>query len=130
MRDSRCGRRETRRDRVQLDLLPELHHGEPQQRWIGDDGVIRLETSRPKRVFDELRMKISLAPGQMLVVAAAPAGPAAWATTSSARPRPTANPKNAGAPAGRRPVPTTLRRTGSHQTIRSWRPIGAITRPK
>jgi len=54
--------------RVRLELTPELHHGEAQQRWIGSDGIIRLDTSRPKQVFDELKLTAALSPGQMLVM--------------------------------------------------------------
>jgi hypothetical protein len=61
--------------RVQIELLPELHYGEQQQRWNAVDGVIRLEASRPKRVFDQLKLKAPIAPGQMLVVTCQPDRP-------------------------------------------------------
>ena len=40
--------------RVRLQLVPELQHGQPLQRWIGEQGMMRLEASRPKRTFDDL----------------------------------------------------------------------------
>ncbi len=61
--------------RVQVELLPELHYGEQQQRWNAADGVIRLEAARPKRVFEELKVKAQLAPGQMLVLTCQPDRP-------------------------------------------------------
>ena len=61
--------------RVQIELLPELQYGEQQQRWNAADGVIRLEAARPKRVFEELRLKAQIAPGQMLVVTCQPERP-------------------------------------------------------
>lgn len=54
--------------RVQLELTPELHHGEQQPRWVGSDGILRLEAGRPREVFEELRMRLALAPGEMLVM--------------------------------------------------------------
>jgi hypothetical protein len=58
--------------RVRLELAPQLEHDQPQQRWIGDQGVLRLEASRPKRTFDDLAMSIDLAPGAMLVLSSLP----------------------------------------------------------
>jgi len=54
--------------RVRLELVPELHHDQPRQRWVGGQGVLRLETGRPKRVFDDLKLSPELAPGAMLVL--------------------------------------------------------------
>ena len=54
--------------RIRLELVPELHHDQPRQRWVGSQGVLRLETSRPKRVFDDLELSPELAPGAMLVL--------------------------------------------------------------
>lgn len=54
--------------RVRLELAPELHHDQPRQRWVGGQGMLRLETSRPKRTFDDLALSADLAPGAMLVL--------------------------------------------------------------
>ncbi|MBX7165255.1 MAG: hypothetical protein K1X74_02785 [Pirellulales bacterium] len=54
---------------VEVDLLPQLQHGEPQQRWRGSDGVLRLDPGRPTLDFDDLRLKVDLVAGQMLLVA-------------------------------------------------------------
>jgi hypothetical protein len=61
--------------RVRVELLPELHYGDQQQRWNAADGVIRLEAARPKRVFEELKIKAPIAPGQMLVLTCQPDRP-------------------------------------------------------
>jgi len=53
---------------IRLELLPELHHGEQQTRWVGSDGVMRLEAGRPRVSFDEMKISTPLAPGQMLVI--------------------------------------------------------------
>jgi hypothetical protein len=55
-------------NRVRLELVPELHHGEQQPRWVGTDGVLRLEAGKPREVFDDLSLRVSLAPGEMLVI--------------------------------------------------------------
>ena len=54
--------------RVRLELVPELHHDQPRQRWVGSQGVLRLETSRPRKVFDDMTMTADLAPGAMLIL--------------------------------------------------------------
>ena len=61
--------------RVRLELVPELHHGQPRQRWIGEQGVLRLDASRPKRTFDDLALSAELAPGAMLVLSSLPNRP-------------------------------------------------------
>ena len=58
--------------RVRLSLVPELHHGETQQHWTGQEGIFRLEMMRPRKVFDKLRLEAALSPGQMLVVSCLP----------------------------------------------------------
>lgn len=58
--------------KVRLELTPELHHGEFQNRRRGNDGAWMLTQERPKRVFHELQMEPKLAPGQMLLVASLP----------------------------------------------------------
>jgi hypothetical protein len=54
--------------RVRLELVPELHHDQPRQHWEANQGVLRLETSRPKKAYDAMTMTASLAPGEMLVL--------------------------------------------------------------
>lgn len=56
--------------RAQLELLPEIHYGEQQPHWVGDEGMLRFEPGRPRRVFADLRLRVALAPGQLLVLAA------------------------------------------------------------
>ena len=54
--------------RVRVNMSPEVHHNQPRQRWIADQGMMRLDSSRPKRVFDDLALSATLSPGGMLVV--------------------------------------------------------------
>jgi hypothetical protein len=61
--------------RVRLELLPELQYGQQRQRWVGNQGVLRLDTSRPKRTFDDMAITADLAPGAMLVLSSLPSRP-------------------------------------------------------
>jgi hypothetical protein len=58
---------------VELRLVPELHHGPQKLRYMGgEDGVLRQEAKRDRKVFKELEMTISLSPGEMLVMMGRP----------------------------------------------------------
>ena len=61
--------------RVALELIPEVHHGQTRQHWVGDQSIFRLETGRPKRAFDELKLTSTLGPGAMLVLSSLPNRP-------------------------------------------------------
>lgn len=67
--------------KARLELSPELHHGEPRQQWVaGDewvagDAVWQLDTGRPREVLEALRLNVTLAPGQMLIVTSRPDRP-------------------------------------------------------
>jgi len=54
--------------RVRLTVVPELEHGEVKRQWDASDGIMFLNTGRPKRTFDELQVNVDLMPGQMLVL--------------------------------------------------------------
>ncbi|MBN1394817.1 MAG: hypothetical protein JW959_07325 [Pirellulales bacterium] len=53
---------------ARLELVPELHYGQARQRWIGKQGMIRLDAGRPKEVYEEMTLSARLAPGGMLVL--------------------------------------------------------------
>ena len=42
-----------------------INHG---RRWVGNQGMLRLEASRPKRVYDDMTITADLSPGAMLVL--------------------------------------------------------------
>jgi hypothetical protein len=56
--------------RVRLSLVPEVQHGEARQQYRGDDGMWRVDSSRPKVALDKMAFDVVLAPGQALVVGA------------------------------------------------------------
>jgi hypothetical protein len=60
---------------VTLSLLPELQYGEARQKYVADDGIIRMESAKPKRTFDKLKLTATLAPDQMLLVTSLPERP-------------------------------------------------------
>ncbi len=58
---------------VQVELVPEIHHGSARIRWTGgDDGILRQAPLRDREVFHDLRMCVSLSPGEMLVLMSLP----------------------------------------------------------
>lgn len=60
---------------VRLELTPELQHDQPRQRWVGNQGMLRLESSRPRREFDDMTIAADLTPGAMLVLTSLPNRP-------------------------------------------------------
>jgi hypothetical protein len=58
--------------RVRLDMAPEIHHDQPRQRRVEDQGLMRLDYSRPKRVFEDMTLSATLSPGGMLVMTCLP----------------------------------------------------------
>lgn len=61
--------------RVRVELVPELHHGQPRQHFVGRQGMWRLEVGRPRRAFDQMAFSATLAPGHMLLVTSLPDRP-------------------------------------------------------
>ena len=57
---------------VQLELVPEIHHGQNRQHWVGDQSIFRLETGRSKRAFEELKLTAVMGPGAMLLLGSQP----------------------------------------------------------
>jgi hypothetical protein len=53
--------------RVQIDLLPEVEHGDLKQQWVGGEGTLMQRIGRDRVTFESLRISLSLAPGQMIV---------------------------------------------------------------
>lgn len=58
--------------RVELELVPEVHHGQPKQHWVLDQTFSRMETARARRAFDELKLTADLGPGGMLLLGSQP----------------------------------------------------------
>lgn len=60
-------------DRVSLELSPELHFGQPRMKYIpSGPGMVVQQLARDTKVFDELRTRVELAPGEMLVLTSLP----------------------------------------------------------
>ena len=59
--------------RVEIELVPEIQHGPPRLHWVGGDGLFRLDESRNSMRFDDLRVTVTLVPGQTLVLETLPA---------------------------------------------------------
>ncbi len=54
--------------RVRLELTPEVQHDQTRQHIVGDAGMFRMETGRPKRSFDDLRIAPVLGVGAMVIL--------------------------------------------------------------
>jgi len=52
-----------------------LQHDQPAQRWITEQGMMRLDVRRPTRTFDDLALTAELTPGAMLVLSSLPNRP-------------------------------------------------------
>jgi hypothetical protein len=61
--------------RLRLRLVPELHHGQPRQKWSGEEEMFVLETARSREVLEMLALQATLSPGQMLLVTTQPGKP-------------------------------------------------------
>lgn len=59
--------------KVKLQLTPELQFGELKNRYTGSDqGIFVVTPSRERKVFDEMKMSLDLAPGEMFLVTGVP----------------------------------------------------------
>lgn len=54
--------------RVRLRFVPEIQHGERKLRFVGKQGIARLEPTRAKRSFNDMAVEATLGLGQMLVL--------------------------------------------------------------
>lgn len=63
-----------RADRTALvELTPELQFGEPRLRFTtGDDGILKQASLCERKIFDQLKLSVTLAPGEMLILMSLP----------------------------------------------------------
>jgi hypothetical protein len=62
--------------RTRLQLVPELQHGQPKQRWdVGNQGVLQLVSDKPKEVYDDMTIAADLPRGAMLILSSLPNRP-------------------------------------------------------
>ncbi len=61
--------------RVRLSLVPELHYEQARQRWVGRQGMLQMETSRPRHTFDDMGFSADFMPGDLLVLTCLPNRP-------------------------------------------------------
>lgn len=57
---------------VRLELIPEVHHGEPRKQWVAGEGTFHLLSGREREEFAELKMQLLLQRGQTLVLSSTP----------------------------------------------------------
>jgi hypothetical protein len=54
--------------RVRLELMPELHHGEFTNHVSGGNGVLMWKQDRQREIFSDLKLTVTLSPGQMFLI--------------------------------------------------------------
>ena len=57
--------------RVRVELVPEVQHGEFKNHFTGSEAMLVMKQECAKRVFEELKVAPTLAPGQMFVMTSA-----------------------------------------------------------
>lgn len=55
---------------VRLDVTPEVEHGEVKQQWVGGNGTMMQRMGKDRIVLDAMRVGVTLAPGQSLMLSA------------------------------------------------------------
>ncbi len=55
-----------------IEFTPEIEHGPLRQKYIGSDGTFRLEASRQHVTFEDLTMRVSLHPGETILLSCTP----------------------------------------------------------
>lgn len=74
--------------RVKVELVPELQHGEMRNRYAGSDqGILVVTPSRERKVFDQMKMSVPLAAGELLIVSGLPDAPASLGSVFHAEER-------------------------------------------
>ena len=59
--------------RIGVSVTPEVHHGQPRTSWVGgNQGVLQLDSSREREVFESLAVEAMLEPGEMFVISSLP----------------------------------------------------------
>jgi hypothetical protein len=53
---------------ARMELVPEVHHGPPTQRIVGDSGVFRFDSGPQRNIFETLTIDASLSLGQTLAI--------------------------------------------------------------
>lgn len=60
---------------VCIQLVPEVHYGEPRVQPVATEGLVRWEMRRDRIVLNDLTIKMDLAPGDMLLLTCVPDQP-------------------------------------------------------
>ena len=58
--------------RVRIEFVSEVRHGSPRQRWVGEEGLFRIDSQTERQTFSETAFDITLTSGQTLAVSAIP----------------------------------------------------------
>ena len=53
---------------IEITLVPEIHHGEPRQKWVGREGSFVLEVGKQRKSYSQLKITTTLAPGETVAI--------------------------------------------------------------
>ncbi len=56
--------------RVRIELIPQIHHGDPRAEFIGQDGAWLLKTQRAIKQYDAVPIEALISPGESLLLSA------------------------------------------------------------
>ncbi len=58
-----------------VELTPEIHFGQSRTRFAAEEGNFRIEVTRSKESFDQLRLRVGISPGEILILGCYPERP-------------------------------------------------------
>ncbi len=62
--------------RTRLQLVPELQHDQPRQRWnVSNQGIMQMESSKPTEIYEDMTIAADLPNGAMIIVSSLPNRP-------------------------------------------------------
>jgi len=54
--------------RAEIELVPEIHFGQPKQKWVGREGMFQFVVGKERERFEQLLIPATLAPGETLIL--------------------------------------------------------------
>ncbi|MEX0792044.1 MAG: hypothetical protein WD045_02840 [Pirellulaceae bacterium] len=55
--------------RVEVEIVPEIQHGQPRQHFAGTEGMFKMETHKQRESMEQLTIRAKMTPGQTLILA-------------------------------------------------------------
>lgn len=55
--------------RVEIEIMPEIQHGQPRQHFAGTEGMFKMETYKQRESMEQLTIRAKMTPGQTMILA-------------------------------------------------------------